>query len=167
MLAFILTNLPILLCLVIGMALLIVEVFMPGFGVAGISGIALLLVGVFLVWQAAGPLAALGVLLILVALLAIALSIALRSTSSGLLSKTPLVLHEQSDSSAPLASNADLAVLLGREGRTITPLRPAGIADIDGVRMNVVSDGGYIPQGILVSITEVEGTRIVVKAAQS
>ena len=39
--AFLLENLPILLCFLFGVILLIVEVFMPGFGLPGISGIIL------------------------------------------------------------------------------------------------------------------------------
>ena len=39
--AFLLENLPILLCFLFGVVLLIVEVFMPGFGLPGISGIIL------------------------------------------------------------------------------------------------------------------------------
>ena len=36
-----LENLPILICFVLGMGLLVVEVFMPGFGLPGIAGIVL------------------------------------------------------------------------------------------------------------------------------
>ena len=38
----ILGNLPMALCLLLGMGLMIVEVFLPGFGLPGVSGIALI-----------------------------------------------------------------------------------------------------------------------------
>ena len=79
MLEFLLTNLPILICVVAGLALLIVEAFMPGFGVPGVSGIILLLISAALLWVKAGPLAALGLVVAIVALIAILLSIALIS----------------------------------------------------------------------------------------
>ncbi|HML46062.1 MAG TPA: hypothetical protein PKE04_04855, partial [Clostridia bacterium] len=60
MMEWILTNLPMVICVLAGMALVVVEVFMPGFGVPGISGIALLAVSVWLMWVNIGPLAALG-----------------------------------------------------------------------------------------------------------
>ena len=47
-LEFLITNLPLILCMVIGVALLVVEVFMPGFGLPGISGLVLILVGLLL-----------------------------------------------------------------------------------------------------------------------
>ncbi len=43
---FIINNLPILICAVLGIGLLVVEMFMPGFGIPGISGLALLAVSV-------------------------------------------------------------------------------------------------------------------------
>ena len=46
MIANLIANLPILLCLLLGAALMIVEVFLPGFGLPGISGIVLIGVGV-------------------------------------------------------------------------------------------------------------------------
>ena len=42
-----LENLPILICFVLGMGLLVVEVFMPGFGLPGIAGIILAIGGDF------------------------------------------------------------------------------------------------------------------------
>lgn len=161
MLDLILLNLPILLCVLIGMALLIVEMILPGFGAPGISGLLLVFTGVGLTWAQAGPLAALGLFVMVVALSAIALAIVLRSTSRGALSASSFVLREQSG--ANLASSADLGVLVGKTGETLTPLRPAGMADIDGVRMNVVSEGDFIPKGKRVSIERVEGSRVVVR----
>ena len=46
---FIEENLPLILCLLFGAALLVVEVFMPGFGLPGISGLVLLIVGITLI----------------------------------------------------------------------------------------------------------------------
>jgi membrane-bound serine protease (ClpP class) len=52
---------------------------------------------------------------------------------------------------------------LGREGRADSPLRPAGIAAIDGQRVDVVSEGEYIEAGERVRVTRVDGNRIVVR----
>jgi len=53
--------------------------------------------------------------------------------------------------------------LLGVAGEAITPLRPAGIARIDGRRFDVVGTGGFIPDGARVRVVEVNGNRIVVR----
>ena len=42
-------------------------------------------------------------------------------------------------------------------------LRPSGIADVDGERVDVVSDGEFIERGTQIIVTRVEGNRIVVR----
>ena len=51
---------PIIICVLAGVILLIVEAFMPGFGVPGISGIILLLAGVDMNWYEDGARLGLG-----------------------------------------------------------------------------------------------------------
>ena len=52
---------------------------------------------------------------------------------------------------------------LGRAGRAVSTLRPAGIADIDGERVDVVSDGEMIEAGTAIVVSRVDGNRIVVR----
>jgi membrane-bound serine protease (ClpP class) len=52
--------------------------------------------------------------------------------------------------------------LLGQEGRTLTPLRPAGTARIGDKRIDVVSLGDFIEKDEPVRVKEVHGSRIVV-----
>ena len=163
MLDFLLTNLPIFICVAAGLGLLIVEVFMPGFGLPGISGIILLLVSAGLLWMKAGPLAALGLVVVIVALVAILLSITLKSASSGRLSKSPIILREAERPEDGYTAASDMSIFVGREGEARTVLRPSGIANFDGVRLNVVSEGVYIKQGARVRIERVEGSKIVVE----
>ncbi|MDL2317921.1 hypothetical protein LJC74_02340 [Eubacteriales bacterium OttesenSCG-928-A19] len=163
MLQFLLANLPIVICVLAGLALLIVEVFMPGFGVPGISGIILLLISAGLLWAQAGPLAALALVVVIVALVAILLSVTLKSAANGRLSKSPIILKEEERPEDGYLASNDMSIFIGREGETRTVLRPSGIADFDGVRLNVVSDGMYVKQGAKVRIDRVEGSRVVVE----
>jgi membrane-bound serine protease (ClpP class) len=52
---------------------------------------------------------------------------------------------------------------LGRTGTAVSPLRPAGIAEIAGTRLDVVSDGGFIEALAVIEVTRVDGNRIVVR----
>lgn len=61
------------------------------------------------------------------------------------------------------APQADLIQLLNLEGVTITPLRPSGTADFAGRRVDVVSEGEFIPSDVRVKVIMVEGTRVVVR----
>ena len=163
MLEFIAANLPILICFVIGIGLMVLEAFMPGFGLPGISGIILEVVAVALTWMNHGPMAALGMTLIVLSILAIAMSMSLRSAANGKLSRSKLVLNDTESNEAGYRSTEDLDVFLGKEGVTTTVLRPTGMAEFDGVRLNVVSEGEFIQSGTQVQIVRVEGSRILVR----
>lgn len=163
MLEFIAANLPILICFLIGIGLMVLEAFMPGFGLPGISGIILEVVAVVLTWMNHGPVAALGMTLIILSILAIAISMSLRSAANGKLSRSKLVLNDTESNEAGYRSTEDLDVFLGKEGVTTTVLRPTGMAEFDGVRLNVVSEGEFIQSGTRVQIVRVEGSRILVR----
>ena len=164
MLELIAANLPILICFVIGIGLLILEAFMPGFGAPGITGIVLEVITLVMTWFEHGPVATLIVLLVVLLVLAIAISASLRSITRGRLSKSALVLNETESNEDGYRSTQDLAVFMDKEGVASTVLRPAGIADFEGVRLNVSSEGDYIAAGTKVRIIKVEGAKILVRA---
>ena len=154
-----LNNIPVMIMLLVGVGLLVFEMYVPGFGAPGISGIALLVLGFVLL----KPTMSQGLILfaILAAILCVALSICLYSASKGRLSKSKLVLNDVAVS-ADAAENNDMNYFIGREGVTHTALRPAGIGEFDGVKLNVVSDGEFIARGRPIRVQSVEGNRIVV-----
>lgn len=164
MLELIAANLPIILCFLIGIGLLILEAFIPGFGAAGITGIILEVITLVMTYHQHGALATLVILLFVLLVLAIAISTSLRSITSGRLSKSALVHSETESNESGYRSLDDLAVFLDREGTTTSVLRPTGIGDFDGVRLNISSEGAFIPAGTRVRIIKVEGARIVVRA---
>jgi len=160
----IISNLPAVLLLVVGFILVVVEMYVPGFGVPGITGIACLIAGVII--KANSALEALIMAIVIIALLCIALSISIHSVSKGRLAKSKLVLHETATDAAVIGEN-DLKYHLHKTGETTTVLRPAGMGEFDGVKLNIVSDGEFIAAGEKVQVIAVEGNRIVVKAAKA
>ena len=77
----IIEALPSILCMLAGAGFIIVEVFLPGFGIPGISGILLIGAGTVLAGIHFGALTAIGVLLVLVAILAVLISWVLRAAA--------------------------------------------------------------------------------------
>ena len=159
---FIVTNLPLILCLLSGVALLVVEVFVPGFGLPGISGLILTTVGIFITWNQYGPAAELAVTLITLALAGIAISASIKSAATGRISRSDLILKEVTQT----MDHEETGALLGKEGVTVTVLNPVGFAEFDGVRLNVVSEGQYLEKDVKVRVEKVEGAKIVVRAVQ-
>ena len=160
---FIVQNLPALICVLVGIGLLVVEAFIPGFGVAGISGIVFEAVAVAMVYQTAGPMAAAVTLLAALTVIAIVLSISLRSAAKGKISQSDMILRSTERPEDGYVANEDMKVFLGRTGTVITTLRPTGMAEFDGVRLNVMSSGEFIEAGTQVRIEKVDGGRILVR----
>ena len=148
--------------IIVGYCLIVVEMYIPGFGVPGISGMICLAVGLFFV-SGGSMLAGLLATLVVVALLCVALSISIRSASKGRLAKSRLVLNETSIS--PEEQAHALEYYVGKEGEAKTILRPAGVADIEGVRLNVLTDGDFINENEKIVVERVEGNRIFVRKA--
>ena len=153
-------SLPSAVCVLLGMILIIVEVFLPGFGLPGIGGIVLVGAGVVMVGMHFGSLTAVGTLLVIIAVLAVLISWVLRQASRGGGKRSDLFLQERDDLRT---QQEDLKVLVGKSGTTTSVLRPAGIGDFDGVRLNVVTEGGFIEKDMPIEIVRVDGSRIVVR----
>lgn len=66
-----------------------------------------------------------------------------------------------------VSTEKDFAELLGKQGESITDLRPAGKVRIEGKRYDVVAKGNYIEAGTPVVVLLVEGNRIVVGPEKS
>lgn len=64
---------------------------------------------------------------------------------------------------AEYVASADYTSLRGQIGTAASFLRPAGIATIDGRRIDVLTEGEFIPAGTTVRVTRVEGARIFVE----
>jgi membrane-bound serine protease (ClpP class) len=146
----------IILLMAVGMVLLFLEVaIIPGFGAAGVSSILCLLAGVVLAWVQYG--AAWGVgSLVLAGGMAMGLITLAPRTRAG----KELVL------SATLTTEpggGQKARLLGSSGVTLTPLRPSGAAELDGRRVDVVTDGVFVEAGKGLKVVSIEGARVVVE----
>ncbi len=147
-------------CLLAGLVCVIVEMFHPGFGAPGIIGSILLLAGVVL--YARSLIQALIMIIIIIAILGVALTIVLQSASKGHLARH-IVLQDSLDESEDFSNLGDLEYFVGSEGVSLTVLRPSGTADFKGVKLDVVSEGDFLPKDTPVEIVKIEGHRIVVK----
>lgn len=61
------------------------------------------------------------------------------------------------------AMNESYRALVGKQGRTVTPFRPSGTVRIDETTYSAITEGQWLKPDILVTVTSVDGTRIVVK----
>ncbi len=89
-----------------------------------------------------------------------------------ILPKTPfgrrMILAEPNKKQDPVGgkveiSDENFSRLRDRSGVTVTELRPSGIAEIDGKRYSVVSEGEMINPSVEIIVKEVEGNNIIVR----
>ena len=144
---------------ILGIILVVIEMITPG--VPGILG--LFHVCVILTAQVVSP----SVLILIIAAVLLVITAMLiwlykSATKGGRVSKL-LMLNTRTSSEEGYTSTSSSNDLVGLEGITTTVLRPAGTGDFQGRKLDVVTDGEFIPKGTPIRITKVEGFRIVVE----
>jgi membrane-bound serine protease (ClpP class) len=152
-----------------GLVLLAIEIFVtPGFGVIGVLGLVLLVGGLGLSLVGAGAtwavvVTALGRVAASL-LVAIAASLALLRFLPRLPVGRRLILDTELAAREGFAAAPETdRAWLGKRGTAVSALRPAGIADIEGERVDVVSDGEFVDAGTPLTVVRVDGNRIVVR----
>ena len=143
--------------LALGYLLLLAELFVPG-GIVGIFGLGAVLYGCYLAFGL-GDLWGSAAIVLSVVVTVLGLRAFFRSRMG-----KRLMLNDPGPS-AWKAQEAGLEILTGQVGVTSSDLRPAGIADFEGRRVDVVTDSEFLDSGQRVRVVEVEGNRVVVEAA--
>jgi len=145
---------------ILGLLMVCLEIFIPG-GLVGTLGAFALIASIVIAFSREGT--AFGMYwlvgVLIVTLLGVFLSIKW-------LPRSPAGKRLFLNSSEAGYSSADnkLKALLGKTGKSVSYLRPSGLADIDGERVDVVTGGEFIPRGTEVEVIEVGGNRVVVRA---
>ncbi|MCF8008512.1 MAG: nodulation protein NfeD [Halanaerobiales bacterium] len=145
----------------IGLLLIILEVFVvPGFGITGIGGIISVLISLYFLFPS--PQIAINIIAsTMIATLILTYFIIKYFGSSKLWSRISLRTSQKTDIGY-VASVGDKEII-NKRGKAITPLRPAGIVEIDNRRIDVVSEGEFIDKGEKVTVIDVKGSKVIVK----
>lgn len=155
-----LAGIEAILLLIGGTILLLIELHTPGFGIPGIAGIISLFTSLYLVLgggiNAVRSITMASILVIGVIILFI------RYLPESFVWKR-LALKESERREMGYTAVAVGEDLVGREGITVTLLRPVGIVEIDNKRYDCLTEGEYIPAGTKVIVTKVIGNSIFVR----
>ncbi len=152
--------------LVLGFLFVIAEVLFPSFGLLSVMATACFVLSVWLAFKAG---LVVGVTFILVCLLLLPLIVYAgfkyvlpRSFVGRQIILSDLVSEHGEASGTDL----DLQRFVDAEGVSRSYLRPAGVADINGERVDVVTEGEMVSQGTRVRVIGVEGNRVVVRPVE-
>ncbi|MBT2288122.1 nodulation protein NfeD [Paenibacillus albidus] len=145
---------------ILGLVMLVLELFVPSFGILGLLGSISLVAGVVrAAYSYTNALASLGIAFAgaVVVIAVVAMVFKERGVWNRFILKDSLTKEQ---GFVPVSEKLSL---VGGTGVSITPLRPAGTALVNGERIDVVTEGGFISVNAPISIVKVEGGRIVVK----
>jgi membrane-bound serine protease (ClpP class) len=147
-----------------GILVLLADFFVPSGGILSALGLVAVLLGVGLPFyygdSSTGMYTLVGTAIVLPALL-------------GLMfhywPKTPMgrrLFQTGSEEDATIASMpviAELEMLRGRVGRAVSPLRPSGVADFEGRRIDVLTEGLMVEEGTWVRCIDVKVGKVIVR----
>ncbi len=139
------------LLIILGVGLLIAEIFIPSFGLTGVLGLVAILGGVLMTAETVGEGLMLFVIIFVIVL--ILMFVAYRFVAS---KRSPLILKDSVKTPEP---KSDLSYFVGMEGVALTILRPSGKGDFDGVRLDVLTEGDFIRKGCKIVVERIEGKK--------
>ncbi|HEY2494920.1 MAG TPA: nodulation protein NfeD [Paenibacillus sp.] len=145
---------------IIGLVMMALELFIPSFGILGLLGSASLIVGVVRAAYSTSHVA-LSLGIASVSALIVIILVAVVFKKRGIWNR--FILNDALTKEKGYIPSASKENLLGKNGVSVTPLRPAGTVLIDGERYDVVTDGEFIGNNMTIHVVKVEGSRIIVK----
>ncbi len=144
-----------------GLLLILVELHvLPGHGISGILGTAMLVGAVLLAFGLPYIVSALQALAIAIVLSAVGFVLLQRAIPENAFLKRLMFAGTQGPD---YVASADHRGLLGAAGTAVSFLRPAGVASFGETRVDVLTEGEFVPAGTPVRVTRVEGSRIFVR----
>ncbi|MCP4773392.1 MAG: nodulation protein NfeD, partial [Planctomycetaceae bacterium] len=169
---------------VVGVVFVLLEVFViPGFGVFGIGGLIMIVAGIvlasqtFIIPRNSEELARLPASLSMVlaagsGFFAGIFFIRKYLTTMPIFRRIMLQPPTADESLSPeqrdqKESLVDRRHMIGKTGTTMTPLVPAGKAQIGNDLIDVISDGRLIERNLPIRVIEVTGNRVVVESVES
>lgn len=150
--------------LIVGLVMLLIEIFIAGFGFFGITGSISLVAGVIVrICNGLNFAQSLTLILLIIGVFCLAILLMVISAKYGLLSRSGLF---ETKSTLPVDYNKaekSIRKLVGKSGKAVTDLSLSGKAKIKGEIYNVSSINSFIEEGSNIKVVEVVGEDIKVR----
>jgi membrane-bound serine protease (ClpP class) len=147
----------------VGFLLLAAELFVPSGGVLFVLSLGSIVVGIAFLFKhdtTTGLFGLVGVVVVLPIVGGLLLYLWPRTPLGRRLFLPP---SEPTDTMAALPANQELEALKGRFGKTISALRPAGVVDFEGRRVDTITEGMMVEPGQWVRCVDVRAGKVVVR----
>ncbi len=148
----------------LGFAFMIAEVFFPSFGILGLLSAVCLIGGLALAFTASTSYGVVS-LITVVGLIPVVLIVAFKVLPHTPVGRSLVLSAPKFCEDDPHGADPRIRQYLGKQGVTLSLLRPSGVAEIEGKRVDVVTRGEVIEKGRRIQVIHVEGNRVVVEAS--
>ena len=154
--------------LLLGIGLIILEILLPSGGLISIFSACALIGSLMLAFMES---TAMGLVFLVAMIISLPMALIfgfniLPQTAIGRKFILTPKVGSSSQRGAAGVTDKNYSDLKGKFGRTVTPLRPSGIAEIEGERYSVVSEGDMIEDDTEIEVLEIVGNSIVVDTKQ-
>jgi membrane-bound ClpP family serine protease len=146
-------------------ALIIAEVFVPSGGLLSACAFACVAGGILLFFKHSTITGYAGLVIAAVMIPAV-LVVAYKIFPKTRFGRSVTLTPPQRERGDAIADTAELKELLGAVGTVLTPLRPVGMCDFSGRRLECVAESGYVEKGKEVKVIRVQGTQLTVRVTE-
>ena len=145
--------------------LIISEVFVPSGGLISLCALACLVGGAFIFFRYSTTAGWIGIGVAAVMIPAV-LIFAYKIFPKTRFGKSVTLSPPERQQGDAIPDTSKLKDMLGKVGTVITPMRPVGMCDFDGQRVECVAESGYVEKGKKVKVINVESTQLTVRTIE-
>jgi membrane-bound ClpP family serine protease len=147
-------------------ALLVTEVFVPSGGLISILSLACVVGGVAIFFRHSIVAGWVGVGIAAV-MIPSCVIFAYKIFPKTRFGKHVLLTPPQREHGDAIPDTEELKKLLGAVGTVVTPMRPVGMCDFSGQKVECVAESGYVEKGKQVKVIRVESTQLTVRVIET
>jgi len=146
-------------------ALLVAEVFVPSGGLLSICSLACLAGGIVIFFNQSTVAGWIGIV-VAILMIPTVLILAYRIFPKTRFGKAVTLTPPKRELGDAIPDTDQLKELLGKTGVVLSDLRPVGMCDFSGRRVECVAETGYIENDSKVTVIRVEGTQLTVRMVE-
>lgn len=145
--------------------LIIAEVLLPSGGILSIASLICLVSGIVILFKHSTATGIVGVVVALIMIPAVII-VTYRILPKTKLGQSVFLRPPDRHKGDAIPDTDALADILGKTGNVISPLRPVGMVDFQGSRLECVAETGYVENDKVVKVIKVEGTQLTVRIVE-
>jgi membrane-bound ClpP family serine protease len=150
---------------VLFVVLLVAEVFVPSGGLISVCAVACLIAGTIIFFKQS-TVAGIAAIILGAAMIPSVLIYAYKTFPHTRFGKSVTLAPPERQQGDAVPDTPELKELLGAVGVVLTPLRPVGMCDFAGRRIECVTESGYVDKGNKVEVINVESTQLTVRVIE-